>query len=561
MKFKSISTKLRLAFSVILIIVLSTLAILTWQSAELQKEQGRSLVNESATLLKELIHLRSDDALALAQAYANDEIIIEALINQDEELIKKHLAPIFDAYSSEMGLSVFEIGNKDGTVFFRGHNPDKKGDDKFSKATIQGALNGRSIAGTETGSSGIAIRSFVPIKHDGQVIGTMQVGFSDAFFESYKKVSDLNVELFNSEKLIFVTNEEDASNLDLAIDDYISEDIPLIRAGLDGVEQFFEQTDEMHYYLPIVEPANDKVIGVFKLDYDLTEVNQKLQNAIMISGALILLILGLIIYILINFNRTISKPITEFTNIIDSMAQYDFSEKTIHNQKSLKMKDETGKLARAIVALTENIGSVIHSTQSMAEELAGHSDELGNNAVEGARTIKEVNIGFNEFNLGIQDQAKDINDSVESLHLLSTKLKENQEISDKIYQSSKEIDENQKISESSLLTMTTSFQSSLNSTTELKTKIDSLLVSSQEIGDILDVIKNIADQTNLLALNASIEAARAGEHGLGFAVVAEEIRKLAEQTSESTERISNITSTISLNVKDVKTAWMYQPFN
>ncbi|PHF13145.1 chemotaxis protein, partial [Bacillus toyonensis] len=63
---------------------------------------------------------------------------------------------------------------------------------------------------------------------------------------------------------------------------------------------------------------------------------------------------------------------------------------------------------------------------------------------------------------------------------------------------------------------------------------------SKQIGDILEVIQNIADQTNLLALNAAIEAARAGEHGRGFAIVADEVRKLAEQSSVSSSEISKL---------------------
>lgn len=90
-----------------------------------------------------------------------------------------------------------------------------------------------------------------------------------------------------------------------------------------------------------------------------------------------------------------------------------------------------------------------------------------------------------------------------------------------------------------------------DSVTEIQTSIRSLEVNSKEIGDIVAVITSIADQTNLLALNAAIEAARAGEHGKGFSVVAAEVRKLAEQTKNSSSNITELVVSTTKQIENV----------
>lgn len=552
MNFKSISTKLTLAFTVILIMVMTVLTTITLTNAASEKRNAIGDLDSGDALLSSLMTGKSIDALGYANTYSKDERVIAAIEKKDSEALKNYIVPIFESYKASVGMSVMEIGDEKGAVILRAHNVAKSGDDKSGNELVQIGLSGNTAAGTENGSSGIAIRAIAPIKNaTGAVIGTLQIGFSDQFFESFKKISSIGVDLYDKEKRLYSSYEDNKANPN-TIADLPKDEAANIQSALSGNKLTEESSDHIKRFIPLIAPDQKTIVGALVLTFDLTMVNQVIIKNLMISGGLILVIAGFVIFIIINFNRSISKPIIELTSMVETMSHNDFRTISLTNESVLNQRDETGRLARSVLTLQSTFNGVIRIIHMTALQLDDQARLLSDRSASGARTIDEINQGFGEFAQGVQEQAKDVNETVAALYQLAGFIAENQKISGKIFENTQTVGKHQATSEESIEAMIASFKASTDATQALQVTVDQLLLQSKEITEILSVIQNIAEQTNLLALNASIEAARAGEFGRGFAVVADEIRKLAEQTSASTDRIKGITSSIVGSISDVK---------
>jgi len=553
MRFKSISTRLITLLVALLLVTVAALLYLTYTAYLGQQKDSQYAIDEADKLLTAMIDIKAKDAKALALITANDKIFANAIVKNDRQIYSMMADDMYKTMSETLGVTVFEIGTKKGFVQYRAHNPEKFGDDKSDNASIQKALSGETVVGTETGSSGIAIRAFVPIVFSNQVQGTLTLGFGDAFFKDYSDINGAHIEIYSKEKLLSSTDEARVALIDQPFESLDSIEQQDINEALSGKIVTISHGDSLYRYSPIKEPNNQEIIGVSRIGIDVDDHQMAMITMFITNGIVLVILIALTLFIMFNFRRNLILPVSEITANVNKLSENDFTATAFKNEKILKNVDEIGQLARASKNLTDNISEVIINIKQTVEVLSLASNGMTQEAATGARTIDEINIGFSEFAQAIQEQAKDVTEGVASLYKLSDQIETNNRLSEHIFESAKRIETHQKSSADQIIAMSMQFDNSIASSMTLKDKVDGLFESSKKIGSILGVIRSIAEQTNLLALNASIEAARAGEHGRGFAVVADEIRKLAEQTAQSTGDINVITSDIVESIDAVKT--------
>ncbi|MGG1688693.1 methyl-accepting chemotaxis protein [Heyndrickxia ginsengihumi] len=407
---------------------------------------------------------------------------------------------------------------------------------------FQGAINGKVTVGKmdiskATGKPIIVIG--IPIKNDaGEIIGVLADSIKPEFFTSnlnnIKVGKTGTVTLRDKDGLIISSKDKAKINtIEKRTDlNNLTKKVQIDDQEVNVLQRDLGTGDNKSLISMANVPGTDWIVGMEDSYADIKSPVKKMMMQtiwVILISIIISAMLGLYL------SRMVTIPLSRLMNRMK-----EISEGNLNVSMNEPYKDEFKKLADSFNKMVDKTRKIIVHMNESIHVLETGSSELNRTAKTTAAAIDETTSTTQEISLAIESQARDTDEVANQITNLGVEIDEANKTVEMVKKHALEMSN---LVESKKQVIQNLIQINKQNEIEVAKVSDStqlLEESSARIGNITKVIHGIAEQTNLLALNASIEAARAGEAGRGFSVVAEEIRKLAEQSSHSVEQIHGI---------------------
>lgn len=545
----SLKMKLAVPVFVIIVLMLSVLGFFVYKhqldvlenelktSVKMNISQIKKFYQSAKLNEKDIYKLNNDNAIGLAK-------VVAELLKTTEELSNEHLMD----YQKQIGVvDEIHIVDENGVIVYS-TVPDFVGFDFHSseqtKPFLKGIDNPNFVLAQDPQPRGSDQRLFqyIGVGRLDQP-GIVQVGISPEVVEKVVKRNDLLqlLERTNFEGVdIWVADLEgnmiyhkDVTYIGLNLreigigDQVIGQDEGTFTYRNDqGLRRMicFDQIDK--YYLGVTGRLSDVVLTA----------NENLRFFIFTG------LIGFIATIVLSYMlmvHLVSRPIERLVQGTNRVAKGDLTERFEY-----KSEDEIGVLGKNFNQMVENLRQLVESIMQTSNEVSSNSQELASITEESSTTAQQVADAIEGLAVVSNSQAEDTQQGAESAQDMAESFKVITHRTNEVLGSTGEAENLAEKGVTVIQKQLAKMAENKDATEKVSSSVNSLANQVEDIVQIVNTIHSISNQTNLLALNAAIEAARAGEHGLGFSVVADEVRGLAEETAQATTQVAEIINAI-----------------